>query len=131
MKRGDIVREKRGNFVGLCVTNTLPSGNVVLTFYNVGELRTCMKNHNDIEVIEFADGRINEALFPKNERAEDQRFEEEFYGVHRQPVRARGISINAYMQGYAQVVAQRPRWEANPFDVEEDVVNEVGDHVDF
>lgn len=79
MKRGDIVRAKRDSFVGLCATNTLPSRRVVVLFYNGHDFKTAIKNSNDMEVIEFADGRINEALFPKNEEVEQRKFEEEFY----------------------------------------------------
>lgn len=123
MRLGDIVRGKRGSFVGLCATNKLPSGNVVLIFHNGHDFKTVIKNSNDMEVIEFADGRINEALFPKNERAEEQRFEEEFYQPDiGQPVRPADridIPINAdRLQEWARVV-QRPQWVENPYIVDD------------
>lgn len=123
MKKGDILRGKHNRKFAVASSNKLQSGYISVDIYLHGRTGTILSHTDRWEVIEFADGRINEALFPKNERAEEQRFEEEFYQQEiGQPVRPADridIPINAdQLQEWARVV-QRPQWVENPYIVDD------------
>ena len=131
MKKGDIVQHKKHKEqIAVCTTNEMPSGYLGILQLDNGEDIRLLTRANRWQVVEFADGHINRALFPKNEEAEERRFNEEYYGMYGHHVRAVDIPINADRMGeYAQVVMQRPRWEGNPFP-DREIIQWYGDPID-
>ena len=79
MKRGDIVQNKKHKEqIAVCTTNEMQSGYLGVLHHRNGEDVNLLTRANRWQVIEFADGRINRALFPERQEP-DHEFEAQYY----------------------------------------------------